>query len=100
MNTVTLHVYDNLRSGLCLDVFFEKVAFLHVFVGQFSKVRAIRGSLEHISAFNPSINPISAAKAAVDESLIQADTRRRIHKGRKAFNSISLIPFTSRDENP
>ncbi len=57
-------------------------------MGQFSKVWTIRGSLEHISAFNPSINPISAVEAAVDDSLIQADTGRGIHEGRKAFNSI------------
>lgn len=57
-------------------------------MGQFSKVRTIKGSLEHISAFNPSINPISAVEAAVDDSLIQADTGRGIHEGRKASDSI------------
>ena len=57
-------------------------------MGQFSKVRTIRGSLEHISAFNPSINPISAVEAAVDDSLIQADTERGIHRDREASNSI------------
>lgn len=40
---------------------------------------------EHILAFNPSINPISAVEAAADDSLIQADTGREIHKGREAF---------------
>lgn len=60
-------------------------------MGQFSKVWTIRGSLEHISAFNPSINPISTAEAAVDDSLIQPDTGRGIHKSRKASNSI--LPY-------
>lgn len=43
------------------------------------------GSFEHVSAFNPGINPISAAEAAADESLIQADTGKGIHKGREGF---------------
>lgn len=66
-------------------------------MGQFSKVRTIRGSLEHISAFNPCINPISAEEAAVDDSLIQPDTGRGIHKDRKDSNSILLL---SRDNIP
>lgn len=60
-------------------------------MGQFSKVWTIRESLEHISVFNPSINPISTADAAVDDSLIQADTERGIRVGRKASNSILPI---------
>lgn len=49
-------------------------------MGQFSKVWTLWESLEHISAFNPSINPISAIEAAVDESLIQPDTEREFIK--------------------
>lgn len=43
------------------------------------------GSFEHVSAFNPGVNPISAAEAAADESLIRADTGKGIHKGRGGF---------------
>lgn len=86
--THSLHVCDVFTSSCCIDVFIWTVAFLCVFVGQFGTIWNIRGSLEHISAFNPSINPISAVEAAVDDSLIQPDTGRRIHKGRKASNSI------------
>lgn len=43
------------------------------------------GSFEHVSAFNPGKNPISAAEAAADESLIRTDTGKGIHKGREGF---------------
>jgi len=68
-------------------------------VGQSTKVLTLKESLEHVLAFNPGINPISLVEAAVDDSLIQPDTERGIHKDRRLPTASSLL-VCSRDEIP
>lgn len=71
-----VHYIFNGKFCLILSHSFRQNQILCVCVGQFNKVQTLGESLEHISAFNPGINPISPVEAAVDDSLIQADTER------------------------
>lgn len=69
-------------------------------MGQFNKVCTMGESLEHISVFNPSTNPISPVEAAVDDSLIQADTEREKFIKTERLPTASSPLHAGRDEIP